>query len=515
MVFIDTAGLAITSADAVVRIICAWKRRRSAHEQVCLLLEDAQKRVLRIQAIAWRFITEVVQSSRLSRDVFQRIAEDFEAIKLELEVLESKLKSKSNFKKWLASESSVATLSSILSRLNPLENHLELVGMMIYTQGDTCDRIAEIANRIDSMALYRGMGFREEPQGEPSQDFATTLTSRSANTLLFYGNTDKNPRPLVESRGLPEEIVADRWRLDEKIGSGSFSEVFIATDVQTGQHVAIKFERDDIEYPQLYYEDKIYRWLNMDDTEPIVGVPRRFYFGAHLDYSMLVIDLLGPSLEHRLNQCYRSMSLKSVLMIGLQALRRVEYVHEKGFIHRDLKPGNLLMGRGDEARILFVVDYGLGKRYCHPVTKQHIPFREGKHMIGTTRFASINAHRGFQQSRRDDLESLGYVLVYLAKGALPWQGLMVADKEEKYEVIREMKEKMIVYDLCRDMPRQFVEYFRYVRGLGFEERPDYSHLRGLFRKAMERRGLIDDGVFDWMESAAVPDSSTTVVAQRL
>lgn len=311
-----------------------------------------------------------------------------------------------------------------------------------------------------------------------------------------------------------DELIGGRWKLGAKLGAGAFGEVFLATDVETGEMVAVKFEKNDVKHAQLYYENKIYKWLNASSPMRIVGVPRRRYYGQSADYNMLVMDCLGPSLEDRLNQCRRKMSLKSVLMIALQALRRVEFIHGKSFIHRDLKPDNMLMGNGDDSHVVYVVDYGLAKRYRNPTTHEHIPYREGKHLTGTARYASVNTHRGIEQARRDDLESLGYVLVYLAKGELPWQGLRAPNKKQKYQKIRDKKQRTSVHELCRDLPSQFLDYFRYVRAMGFEARPDYSYLRGLFRKAMEKKGVVDDGIFDWMDGASAMHSSRRSLTRR-
>lgn len=272
----------------------------------------------------------------------------------------------------------------------------------------------------------------------------------------------------------------------------------MAHDVDSGDIVAIKRERVGGKHPQLLYENRVYKWLNASE---VVGVPRQRFYGHIGTYNVLVMDCLGHSLEDRLNECRRHFTIKTVLMIGIQAMRRVEFVHSKSFLHRDIKPDNMLMGRNDQSTV-YLVDFGLAKRYRDHTTKQHVPYRDGKHLTGTARYASVNTHLGIEQSRRDDLESLGYVLVYLFKGALPWQGIRVANKRMKYAKIKDRKQNMSLRELCRDMPSQMVEYFRYVRRLEFEDRPDYSYLRGLFRKALERKGLNDDAVFDWMEASS-------------
>lgn len=298
-----------------------------------------------------------------------------------------------------------------------------------------------------------------------------------------------------------DHLLAGRWKISTKLGAGAFGEVYMATDVDTRETLAVKMERIGNKHPQLLYENRVYKWLNNSATE-VVGVPRPRFFGSMANHNVLVMDLLGPSLEDRLNECHRHMSLKSVLMIAIQAMRRIEFVHSKSFLHRDIKPDNMLMGTKYEISVVYLVDFGLAKRYRDHVTKQHLPYREGKHLTGTARYASVRTHLGIEQSRRDDLESLGYVLVYLYKGALPWQGIRVANKKQKYAKIREKKQNMSPRELCKDMPYQMVDYFRYVRRLAYEDRPDYSYLRSLFRKALERKGLIDDGIFDWFESSS-------------
>lgn len=132
------------------------------------------------------------------------------------------------------------------------------------------------------------------------------------------------------------------------------------------------------------------------------------------------MDLLGPSLEDLFNYCKRKLTLKTVLLLADQMLQRIEAVHAKHFMHRDIKPDNFLMGNPTDKNLLYIIDFGLAKKYLISKTGEHIPYRDGKNLTGTARYASLNTHKGIEQGRRDDLESIGYVLLYFLKGELPW-----------------------------------------------------------------------------------------------
>jgi serine/threonine protein kinase len=170
-------------------------------------------------------------------------------------------------------------------------------------------------------------------------------------------------------------------------------------------------------------------------------------------------------------------------------LSRVEYVHSKSFIHRDIKPDNFLMGLGKRANQVHIIDFGLAKKYRDPKSHIHIPYRENKNLTGTARYASINTHLGIEQSRRDDIESLGYVMMYFLRGSLPWQGLKAATKKQKYEKISEKKMVTAIEILCRGFPSEFVTYFQYCRSLRFDDKPDYSYLRKQLRDLFTREGV--------------------------
>ncbi|TFY54622.1 hypothetical protein EVG20_g9631, partial [Dentipellis fragilis] len=289
-------------------------------------------------------------------------------------------------------------------------------------------------------------------------------------------------------------IVGVHYRVGKKIGEGSFGVIFEGTNLLNSSSVAIKFEPRKAEAPQLRDECRSYRIL-----AGCPGIPQIYHFGQEGLHNILVIDLLGPSLEDLFDMCGRKFSIKTVCMAARQMLSRVQTIHEKNLIYRDIKPDNFLIGRPGtkNANVIHVVDFGMAKQYRDPKTKQHIPYRERKSLSGTARYMSINTHLGREQSRRDDLESLGHVFMYFLRGSLPWQGLKAATNKQKYEKIGEKKQTTAIKELCEGFPEEFGIYLNYVRKLGFEETPDYDFLRELFTKVLKNNNDIDDGVYDW------------------
>jgi serine/threonine protein kinase len=286
--------------------------------------------------------------------------------------------------------------------------------------------------------------------------------------------------------------VRNKYRLGRKIGSGSFGDIYLGTNITTGEEIAIKLESIKTKHPQLHIESRFYKSMN-----GTVGIPSIKWCGTEGDYNVMVMELLGPSLEDLFNFCNRRFTLKTVLLLADQLISRIESIHTRSVIHRDIKPDNFLMGLGRKGNLVYTIDFGLAKKYRDHRTHEHIPYKENKNLTGTARYASINTHMGKEQSRRDDLESLGYVLMYFNRGSLPWQGLKAATKRQKYERICEKKISTSIEELCRGFPSEFATYFNYCRCLGFEEKPDYGYLRQLFRNLFHRQEFTYDYVFDW------------------
>jgi serine/threonine protein kinase len=226
------------------------------------------------------------------------------------------------------------------------------------------------------------------------------------------------------------------------------------------------------------------------------GIPKFYWSGIQDDYNVLAIEMLGPNLENLFSLCSHRFSLKTVIAIAQELIQKFQYIHSRGVVHRDIKPENFLIGLHNNE--VYVIDFGLCKFFKKP-DHSHILMATNKKLIGTIRYTSTNGHLGYELSRRDDLESIGYVLVYFAKGRLPWQGLGqgCATREDRYHLIEECKKNTTVEQLCQGLPKEFGLYFKHVKSLDFVEKPNYNYLYNLFTQLYKREGYVYDGVYDW------------------
>jgi casein kinase 1 len=293
------------------------------------------------------------------------------------------------------------------------------------------------------------------------------------------------------------EKVGKNFKIIRKIDEGAFGEIYQAINTKTNLEVAVKVEPINSDHPQLIYECKLYNYLHNDSTVIDKGIPNVYYCSTEGDYNVLVMDLMGPSLESLFNQTLRKFSLKTVLMLIDQMIQRIEYIHNRNFIHRDIKPDNFCVGFNKTSHKIFILDFGLAKRYIQRDGK-HIPYREGKNLTGTARYASINTHLGIEQACRDDMESIGYVCMYFLRGMLPWQGLKANNKRDKYERIKEKKLTTSIEVLTKGYPVEFTKYLSQTRNLRFDERPNYKAMRAMFKELSEKNGYKLDYQYDWV-----------------
>ena len=212
----------------------------------------------------------------------------------------------------------------------------------------------------------------------------------------------------------------------------------------------------------------------------------------------MIMELLGPNLESLLNKMNRHFSLKTIIYLGIQMINIIESLHKRHVIHRDIKPDNFVIGLNkNDKKKLYIIDFGLSKRFRNPKTGEHIPYKDGKSLTGTARYSSIYTHLGIEQSRRDDLEGMIYTLIYLFKGNLPWQGLKAKNKYEKYQKILEKKMNVSIEKLCEELPFEFNKILIYVRSLQFEEIPDYNMMKGILIGLLDEKFNIENIYYDW------------------
>ena len=281
------------------------------------------------------------------------------------------------------------------------------------------------------------------------------------------------------------------YKLTKIIGKGSFGLVYKGYHNNDEHKVAIKLEKRYTKKPRLLLEASFYKKL-----KDIQYVPNVQWLGRSKKWNIMVIDYLGPSLEDLFSFCFFCFSLKTIGMIAIQILDIIEKIHQKGVLHRDIKPDNFLIGYGENRRKIHIIDFGLSKRFINKDTFQHEPYKCTNQFTGSYRYSSINNHRGVEQSRRDDLESIGYMLLYFYNKKLPWQGLNIKNKSTKIKEIYNIKKTIKIQELCKKAPKEFYYYMKYCRNLKYSEKPDYCYLKELFSKFFQKKYKLDY-IYDW------------------
>jgi serine/threonine protein kinase len=288
-----------------------------------------------------------------------------------------------------------------------------------------------------------------------------------------------------------QRLVSDYYQFIKKIGSGSFGDVYLS-EYKNGGYVAVKIE-DRKKSPRIINEYKIYNYLHKKDFG--IGLPKIYDFIQTPDCNMMFMQLLGPSIEDLFVKYDKKFTLSTIFKLSYQLINLMEQLHNTNFIHRDIKPNNFLVGKESNIDQIYIMDFGLSKKY--KVNGKHIPFHDNKSLIGTARYASRHMHMGLEPSRRDDMESIGYMLIYFLKGILPWQGLKKEQGTSQIEIIGNCKLSTPLEVLCDTVPDCFLKYLKYCRDLKFEEDPDYKYLINLIKQD-ESKYLITPE-FQWID----------------
>jgi serine/threonine protein kinase len=291
------------------------------------------------------------------------------------------------------------------------------------------------------------------------------------------------------------KVFFKKYKARKLIAESSFGSVYEGIDIKTKNRVAIKLE-ERLKYN--FLEMEAYNLFTLKGY----GIIEVLSFGRNQKYNIMVQPLLGDSLYKLYLKCKKKFTLKDICLIGLQCLDRIEWIHKKNIIHRDIKPDNFLMGVKDP-RIIYLIDFGLSKKYRSERTSKHIQFALTKKLTGTARYASINALKGFELSRRDDLESFCYMIIFFLIKKLPWQGAKAQTQAKRYKKIRESKEDFNINDHKDLIPTEFIKIFKYVKSLKFDEEPNYNMIRNAFNKILIDVNYKENETFSWIKDKKV------------
>ena len=292
-------------------------------------------------------------------------------------------------------------------------------------------------------------------------------------------------------------LIFKKYRPLKFLSQGAFSEIYLGINIKTKEKVAIKVEQ----------RNKVYKYLESESFYLFslkgLGIPKVISYGHNKEYDILVMPLLGKSLHEIQMTKNFNFEFKDICLIAIQLIERLEWIHSQKIIHRDIKPDNFLIGLNDP-NIIYVIDFGLSKKYRSSVTGNHIKYNKLKHFIGSLRYASVNSLKLREQSRRDDLESLGYMLIFLIKGTLPWDHIKIDNKRSSYLKMSLFKKNILPEILCQNLPYEFVDYINYVRNLNFEDEPNYDYLKSLFQIMLNKQGFEEKKIFfSWIDESTI------------
>ena len=293
------------------------------------------------------------------------------------------------------------------------------------------------------------------------------------------------------------KLIFGKYSLKYLIAKGSIGEVFLGKNILDNKEYAIKLEK--AKKGESILKQEAYILLLLKGP----GLPSVISFGQSGKYHVLVENLLGESIYNIWLKKKKKLNLKDTCMFAIQALERLEYIHSKNYLHRDIKPGNFLVGNPDKSQI-YLIDFGNARKYRSSRTGKHIPFATNRKMCGTIIFLSSNVLKGIEQTRKDELESLGLVIIYLYQGILPWSDLKCKDIHQYLDKIKKLKLKISNEELCKGLPEEICEYMNYIINMNFDENPDYRYLQSLFLNILGKTGEKNDLIFSWVDKKTIP-----------
>ena len=288
---------------------------------------------------------------------------------------------------------------------------------------------------------------------------------------------------------LEKKLIFKKFRVGKLIYKSNLSTIHEGINELNGEQVALKFEKTGQKYN--FLESEAY-FLFLLKGE---GIPKIISYGKIIGFKVIIEELLGESIYLLWKNTTFDIKnkLNDLCLIAIQCLDRLKYIHSKNTLHRDIKPFNFLFGKTNP-KLLYLIDFGISTKYRSSRTGKHIKFKFVRNAIGSLRYMSINSNSCYEQSRRDDLESLGYILIYLIKKTLPWISIENSNinKIEKYRKVRDLKMSTLPEELCSGLPKEFCDYIKYCRNLSFEQEPNYNYLRNLFLEVIKKNEKIVD-----------------------
>jgi len=326
----------------------------------------------------------------------------------------------------------------------------------------------------------RNGGDVQENRGRSSRRSKPSRSSRRRKDTEWY-----EPPPVFHH---------GRFSFGDKLGKGGFAFVFAGWDNLRNEPIAIKVENSQRKNASRSIKKEFRFATKLHAGECLV--PKPIWCGRSQDRRVMVMQQLGDSLSNYFKLCGKRFSAQTTISLAIELISILESVHDIGILHRDIKLQNFLTAYRNSTRF-YICDFGLSDHYLNTDNQTHIPLTKGHSRYGTVRYASMNNHKGYAQSRRDDLESLGFVLLYAARGNLPWQTIRDEDRREKWTKVFEMKRNTRIEDLCENLPAVFITFMEKVRELKFEERPNYDELRELFRDEYDKQNFTRSTKYDW------------------
>ena len=302
-------------------------------------------------------------------------------------------------------------------------------------------------------------------------------------------------------------LIFGKYKILKKLGKGAFSTVFVAERLIDQKLVAAKIQKKSELYGDI--ENEAYFLYKLRD---ILGIPKIYSYGVSGNYYILIQELLGKSLEELFKENKNKpnwIKLKDMLLAGIQIIDRVQTIHSKNILHLDIKPSNFLVGNPDNS-LIYIIDFGLSKQYRSSRTGKHVQFSKNKYFAGNICFTSLNSMKGIEPTRRDELESIGYMLIFLYTLKLPWYNIKSKSVLELSKKVYEIKSLISIKMICEETPKEMNEYMEYVRSLKFDENPNYNYLIKLFETMLQKINKNNDLNFSWIDKSLLTQRKKSV-----